>query len=249
VSTETITTYFQTRPRDVLWCAYLQFGAAIPLGLFTAVVVSRLRFLVVRAAGVHIALFGGLMTAFDVALSSLVLWVINLLTPFLRFPVPPVLNSLKAGRYLFKQFPINCCGDSRPPLYRMDVRLGCQFQGVRAMNEVVYSVKRINPRFQLSADAETTLPDGSSFASQVFELSSRGCFIDTAKFIPIGTRVSLRISNGMNDCELPAKVIYTQPGFGIGVHGMGVVFEDMAEDKRRAIESWVHKLSAEKTSN
>jgi len=74
-SAETITTYFQTQPRDVLWCAFLQFGAAIPLGLFTAVVVSRLRFLGVRAAGVHIALFGGLMTAFDVAFSSLVLWV------------------------------------------------------------------------------------------------------------------------------------------------------------------------------
>lgn len=74
-SAETITTYFQTQPRDVLWCAFLQFGAAIPLGLFTAVVVSRLRFPGVRAAGVHIALFGGLMTAFDVAFSSLVLWV------------------------------------------------------------------------------------------------------------------------------------------------------------------------------
>src|ERR1700692_4763020 len=105
------------------------------------------------------------------------------------------------------------------------------------MNEVIYSVKRINPRFQISAEAEATLPDGTSVASQVFELSSRGCYIDTAKFIPIGTRLSLRISNGMNVCELQAEVIYTQPGFGIGVYGMGVVFEDMAEDKRLAIET------------
>lgn len=116
-------------------------------------------------------------------------------------------------------------------------------------NEVIFSVKRINPRFQVSAEVETTLPDGTTVASQVFELSSRGCYIDTAKFIPTGTRLSLRISNGGNVYELPAKVIYTQPGFGIGIYGMGVVFEDMAEDYRQAIESWVRKLSTEKPSN
>ena len=72
---ETIATYFQTHSHAVLWCAFLQFGAAIPLGIFTATTVSRLQFLGVRAAGAHIALFGGLMAAFDIAISALVLWV------------------------------------------------------------------------------------------------------------------------------------------------------------------------------
>lgn len=74
-SAEVIAAYFQGHPRAVLLCAFFQFGSAIPLGLFTATVVSRLRFLGVKAAGVHIALFGGLMAAFNVALSALVLWV------------------------------------------------------------------------------------------------------------------------------------------------------------------------------
>jgi hypothetical protein len=74
-SADVITTYFQHHSHDVLMCAFLQFGSAIPVGLFTAVIVSRLRFLGVRAAGAHIALFGGLMLAFNQALSSLVLWV------------------------------------------------------------------------------------------------------------------------------------------------------------------------------
>jgi hypothetical protein len=56
-------------------CAFLQFGAAIPLGIFTATMVSRLRFLGVRAAGPYIALFGGLMTAINMALTGLILWV------------------------------------------------------------------------------------------------------------------------------------------------------------------------------
>jgi hypothetical protein len=38
-------------------------------------VVSRLQFLGVRAAGAHIALFGGLMATWNLALSALVLWV------------------------------------------------------------------------------------------------------------------------------------------------------------------------------
>ena len=74
-SSETIAAYFQDHSRAVLACAFLQFGAAIPLGIFTATMVSRLQFLGVRVAGAHIALFGGLMTAFNMAASALVLWV------------------------------------------------------------------------------------------------------------------------------------------------------------------------------
>jgi hypothetical protein len=74
-SSETIAAYFQDHSRAVLACAFLQFGAAIPLGIFAATMVSRLQFLGVRVAGAHIALFGGLMTAFNMAASALVLWV------------------------------------------------------------------------------------------------------------------------------------------------------------------------------
>src|SRR5215471_17744999 len=75
-SAETIAAYFQGHPRDVLMCALLQFGSAIPLGLFTASIVSRLQFLGARVAGVYIALFGGFLTAVNLALSALILWVI-----------------------------------------------------------------------------------------------------------------------------------------------------------------------------
>ncbi|HEY6307777.1 MAG TPA: hypothetical protein VI488_15100 [Candidatus Angelobacter sp.] len=74
-SAENLTGYFQGQPHAVLMCAFLQFGSAVPLGLFTATIVSRLRFLGVGAAGAHIALFGGLMTAFNLGISALVLWV------------------------------------------------------------------------------------------------------------------------------------------------------------------------------
>ncbi|HKB90488.1 MAG TPA: hypothetical protein VKC60_08225 [Opitutaceae bacterium] len=74
-SADAIAEFFQTHPSSVLACSFLQFGSAIPLGIFTATIVSRLRFLGVRAAGPNIALFGGLMTAFNMAAAALVLWV------------------------------------------------------------------------------------------------------------------------------------------------------------------------------
>jgi len=47
---DVIVFYFQTHPLPVLICLFLQFGALVPLGTFTASVVSRLHFLGVRAA-------------------------------------------------------------------------------------------------------------------------------------------------------------------------------------------------------
>jgi hypothetical protein len=69
-----IAAFFTQRPSAVLLCAALQFGAAVPLGIFTASAVSRLRLLGVRAAGTDIALFGGFLTAFNMMASASVLW-------------------------------------------------------------------------------------------------------------------------------------------------------------------------------
>jgi len=70
----TIAGFFQTRPEAAILCALLQFGSAIPLGIFTASAVSRLEFLGVRAAGPRIALFGGFATALLMMASACVLW-------------------------------------------------------------------------------------------------------------------------------------------------------------------------------
>ncbi|SRR6266567_7463136 len=74
-SADTIVSYFQANSWSALMCSFFHFGAAISLGIFTASVVNQLRFLGVRAAGIYIALFGGLLTAFDIAASAHTLWV------------------------------------------------------------------------------------------------------------------------------------------------------------------------------
>lgn len=74
-SASTIVSFFQLRSTAVLLCSFFHFGAAIALGIFTATVVSQLRFLGARVAGTYIALFGGLATAFNMEASASVLWV------------------------------------------------------------------------------------------------------------------------------------------------------------------------------
>lgn len=69
--------FFSARSSAVLTCAFLQFGAAIPLGIYAATVVSQLQFLGVRAAGTNIALFGGFATAFGMLFGNGVLWTLS----------------------------------------------------------------------------------------------------------------------------------------------------------------------------
>ena len=57
--------------------ALFQFGAAIPLGLFTAAVTSRLSFLGVNVTGVSIALFGGIAASVLFMLSGLSGWMLS----------------------------------------------------------------------------------------------------------------------------------------------------------------------------
>ena len=105
-SAETIATYFQNNPKDVLWCAFFQFGSAIPLGIFTATMTSRIRFLGGRVAGVDIAMFGGWFTAFSIVVSSMILWTMS-------YPgIASDVNVLRALYYL--SFGIGGVGYSVP---------------------------------------------------------------------------------------------------------------------------------------
>lgn len=69
-----IISYFQNYGGRVLFCLVLQFGAMVCLGIFTAVVVSRLHFLGSRAAGTYIALFGGSLVVADAFVGTMAMW-------------------------------------------------------------------------------------------------------------------------------------------------------------------------------
>jgi hypothetical protein len=70
------TTFFSDHADAVRVSAFLQFGAAVPLAIFTATATSRLRFLGIDAAGPTIALVGGTLAAAMSAVSALLQWVL-----------------------------------------------------------------------------------------------------------------------------------------------------------------------------
>src|SRR5258708_35970551 len=76
-SANEVVAFFSQRQGGTLVCAFLQFGSAVPLGVFTMSMVARLKFLGVRAAGAEIALFGGVATAMGVIISSCFLWAMT----------------------------------------------------------------------------------------------------------------------------------------------------------------------------
>jgi hypothetical protein len=69
--------YYTRFPNVVRVVAFLQFGAVMPLGIFTATVVSRLLFHRIKVAGVYIALFGGMAASILLGISSLSAWVLS----------------------------------------------------------------------------------------------------------------------------------------------------------------------------
>ncbi len=81
--------FFTTNPVALRWSAFFLFGSAVPLGIFTATAVARLRFLGVRAAGTYITLLGGAATSIAIAVSALCTWVLS---------VPEVNSSIATLR-------------------------------------------------------------------------------------------------------------------------------------------------------
>jgi hypothetical protein len=115
------------------------------------------------------------------------------------------------------------------------------------MTKITFEIKRAHPRFAISAEAEAIFQDGTSVDAQILEISSRGCYIDTIKPIPVGTDLQLRFSDGLRTCELQGKVIYTHPGYGMAISGMGVAFEKMVDERRLSFESLLRDLANKQT--
>ena len=84
--------FFAANPLAVKVSAFFFFGSAVPLAIYTATIVSRQRYLGVRAAGTNIALFGGFAASGTIAISALCTWVLS---------VPEVAESLVAARVLY----------------------------------------------------------------------------------------------------------------------------------------------------
>jgi hypothetical protein len=69
--------YFTQHANAVQLAALLQFGSAIPLGIFAASVTSRVQFLGMKVAGINIALFGGIAASIFLTITASFEWVLS----------------------------------------------------------------------------------------------------------------------------------------------------------------------------
>jgi hypothetical protein len=81
---EELRAFLALSPTAVRISNFFLFASAIPFGIFAVTIVSRLRYLGVRAAGTNIALLGGLIATIALILSGSVGWILS---------VPEVLAS------------------------------------------------------------------------------------------------------------------------------------------------------------
>jgi hypothetical protein len=83
--------WFAENPATTLASSFLLFCAAVPLGIFTGSVSSRLQFLGMKVAGIHIALTGGIAASVALATSAFAQWALA---------QPGVAESAAAARVL-----------------------------------------------------------------------------------------------------------------------------------------------------
>jgi hypothetical protein len=75
--TEEVVAYFRNEPDKVRVCAFLQFAAAVPLGIYAAAMVSLLLALRVRAVGLQIAWFGGVAASISMSMAAFGQWAVG----------------------------------------------------------------------------------------------------------------------------------------------------------------------------
>jgi hypothetical protein len=93
-------------------------------------------------------------------------------------------------------------------------------------------------RCLLVASAEVTeLSSGTVLSARTSELGLGGCYVDSLNPFPEGTLVGLRILRDQGVFETKAKVVYSDPRFG-----MGLAFAETPPDQRSLLEAWLVEI-------
>jgi hypothetical protein len=112
---------------------------------------------------------------------------------------------------------------------------------------MIQTNKRAKPKYRkprtvrrcpfVAAAEVTELHSGARLSARTSELGLGGCYIDVLNPFPQGTAVQLRILRDQGVFETPAKVVYCDPKFG-----MGLAFSEMMPDQRSLLEIWLVEL-------
>jgi hypothetical protein len=88
------------------------------------------------------------------------------------------------------------------------------------------------------ASAEVTeLSSGTRLSARTSEVGLGGCYVDALNPFAVGAEVNLRIVRDQGAFEAKAKVVYSDPSFG-----MGMSFTEIAPEQRAILENWLEEM-------
>jgi len=105
--------------------------------------------------------------------------------------------------------------------------------------ELEYAIPR-SLRYPFIAIAEIIHPEsGGISGSQVAKISLNGCYVDTAKTLPLGSEVVIKIFAESGCFAATAEVVYANSNSGVGL-----AFREVPPKSAALLRQWLLKASA-----
>ncbi|MGA7623559.1 MAG: PilZ domain-containing protein [Candidatus Acidiferrales bacterium] len=102
-----------------------------------------------------------------------------------------------------------------------------------------YREHREVPRFTLIASIEVREPESDMrIKGRISEISRKGCYVDVLNTLPEGTLLDVHISRDQGAFETKGKIVYVQPGMG-----MGVAFVETAPEQLKILDAWLAEMT------
>jgi hypothetical protein len=101
-----------------------------------------------------------------------------------------------------------------------------------------YAKERAVKRCPFVASAEVIeVGTGTKLSARTSEIGVGGCYVDALNPFHLGTAVTLRIVRDQGAFQAKAKVVYSDPSFG-----MGLAFEALDPEQRTILENWLAEI-------
>jgi hypothetical protein len=98
-----------------------------------------------------------------------------------------------------------------------------------------YGHVRRTPRYPLAVDIELYDPQSETqINAQTKMLSMFGCGVDSTRFFPQGTSVTIKLSYQGEEVRARGRIVYASPDLG-----MGLAFTGVERDQERILEWWI----------
>jgi PilZ domain len=101
-----------------------------------------------------------------------------------------------------------------------------------------YAKERAVKRCPFVASAEVLeVGTGTKLSARTSEIGVGGCYVDALNPFAIGTAVIVKIVRDQGAFHARAKVVYSDPSFG-----MGLAFDGLEPEQRTILENWVAEI-------